>query len=464
MEGRVGLALKLELNQQAIESFNARASQLLTAIVSQPPPPGNVDPEKLDLHIAGSIPMSEMQDFTKSHSDHLDREDARFFSDGQNITGLAREGFKDLRRLSEAMQKAIRPRGTVSLEYLTDLIFEWVKGKYEEKTLPPMTEYVLEACEKRIEEIEILIPISSLRIQSPFTIGRVSFATLTRQTIDKWQAQFTAHRPEGAETAAILTTRWRKQMQGYAAATVKIEAEPIRAAEVAFEETEKAVGLLRFFSGANFHPQLVSYCAPLGALRDNRRNYFRVRGEEMVEFYASNRRRDWPLSDADLSENRRLGLDTLSALLLQEEITDFQEELIQALLLYSKSSTAHDVAEKLIYILIAIESMFVKDGQEALQSSIRERMAFFAGRSGAEREAIRDNVTMIYGIRSSFLHHGRHVGIDKLDAIEEFMLLAWRCLQGLIQLGAKDTTTKEEFFRALEKKKWTASDDIEESS
>jgi hypothetical protein len=446
---------KLEINHQGAEAFNKQAAQLLTALVSMPRPTGHIDPDKFDFHIATVIPEQDLQEISSSHTDALGQEDARFFCDAGQLVGLAGEGFKNLIRLSEGMQRAIRPRDTVSVECLTELIFEWVKGKYQEKNLPLMTEYVLGACECRIEEIEILIPISSLRIQSPFSIGRVIFAPLTRQVIDGWQAQFTSHKPEFAESVEKLTNRWRKEMQGYAAAAVKIEAEPIRASQVAFEEAEKAVSILRFFSQANFHPRLVSSCAPLGSLRVNRRNYFRLRGGELVEFHASKPSNDWVVSDGAVAEYRKNGLDILSGFLLKDRLTDFQGELLQALLIYSKSSTANDVAGKLIYILVAIESMFVMNKQEALQSNIRERMAFFAGTTVDERLAIKDNVTKIYDIRSSFLHHGQHIGIDNLDAIQEFMTTAWRCLQGMVQLASRDSTTKDQIFRTLENRKWS---------
>ena len=222
------------------------------------------------------------------------------------------------------MQKAIRPRNTVSVECLTELIFEWLKGKYQEKTLPLMTEHVLAASESRIEEIAMLIPISSLRIQSSFSIGRATFVTLTRQVIDGWQAQLTSNKPEFTESIEKLMTRWRKEMQGYAAAMVKIEAEPIRASQVAFEEAEKAVSLLRFFSRTNFHPRLISSCAPLGSLRVNRRNYFRLRGGAFVEYHASKPSNDWELSDRAVAEYRKEGLNVLSDLLLKDKLRDFR--------------------------------------------------------------------------------------------------------------------------------------------
>jgi hypothetical protein len=54
-------------------------------------------------------------------------------------------------------------------------------------------------------------------------------------------------------------------------------------------------------------------------------------------------------------------LGTLSSLLTADTLTDFQKTLLEALLLYSKSSLAKQVSDKLLYILVALESVFLKD-------------------------------------------------------------------------------------------------------
>ncbi len=53
-------------------------------------------------------------------------------------------------------------------------------------------------------------------------------------------------------------------MQGFAAATIKLFAEPRRASEIAFEEADRVVSLLRFFSPATHIPEVFSYCTLQG--------------------------------------------------------------------------------------------------------------------------------------------------------------------------------------------------------
>ena|ERR1043165_4908997 len=98
--------------------------------------------------------------------------------------------------------------------------------------------------------------------------------------------------------------------------------------------------------------------------------------------------------------------------------------------------------------------MFLKNSSEPLGTHIGERMAYFAGHSAEEMEEIANNLKSIYGLRSSFLHHGQTVTIDHLRALEKFMMTAWHCLQGLINLAVNDKATKDDLFNRLEKLKW----------
>jgi hypothetical protein len=86
----------------------------------------------------------------------------------------------------------------------------------------------------------------------------------------------------------------------------------------------------------------------------------------------------WPLSTHKITELRATGLDILSALLLKEKRTEFQEELLAALVLYSKASLAKTIADKLVYILVGLESMFLRDDNEPIMDKMGERMAFLA--------------------------------------------------------------------------------------
>lgn len=449
--------MKLEFNQEAAKNFNEKAEKLLLELVVRPGhnQEFSVDPE---LHISARIPEGDLIGGIKlGHMDYLGKEDAKFWEERGTLIGLFDDSYKNLVRLAEGMQRTSGLRNIISVELLIDLTFDWIQRKYKKLVAVPMSEYVLGECERRIEELEIWIPVTGLRLASEIVIGKITLKTVTRKMLDDWQTQSPPENPEHEAVIKQFIDQRRREMQGYAAATIKVQTDSERASQIAYEEAERAVSMLRFFSPANFDPQLVSYCGLLGTQHVDHKRFLTIRDQSGIEFtrgFVDGSRKTWELRNEDILRCRTHGLDTLSNLLNKSKRTKFQQELLDALLLYSRSSLAKNFSDKLVYILIAIESMFLKNSSEPLGTHIGERMAYFAGHSAEEREEIANNLKSIYGLRSSFLHHGQTVTIDHLKALEKFMMTAWRCLQGLINLAANDKATKDDLFNRLEKLKW----------
>lgn len=155
------------------------------------------------------------------------------------------------------------------------------------------------------------------------------------------------------------------------------------------------------------------------------------------------------VSDDLISAFKRLGLDNLSDLLVKESRTEFEDALLNSLLLYSKSSLTTDISEKLIYILAALEPVLLKDSNEPIQQSIGMRLGFLIGKTRNERISIKNNFTKTYGLRSQFVHHGNT--IDDLRTLETFMKNVWLGFCSLIQ-GVNRFRTKEQLIKELEEK------------
>jgi hypothetical protein len=158
----------------------------------------------------------------------------------------------------------------------------------------------------------------------------------------------------------------------------------------------------------------------------------------------------WVISDAMVREFRQVGLDALSRLLSKGRKSVFEEELLDAILIYSRNSLFDDPANRLIYILAALESLLLRDNNEPIQKNLGERLAFVVGTTLDERIAIRDNVTRVYELRSGFLHHAR--ALAGMDTLEQFMLYVWRAFVVLITDMDK-FESKRDLIEVLERRK-----------
>jgi hypothetical protein len=448
------IIMKLELHPDAIKNFNEKADAILLELAPIPQELSR-SPEssfKPDIVAKNIEPKGEVK---SGFNDDDGNEIAKIFRHEDRFIGLFGESYKRLRRLAESMQKAKQLSNTVSITLLTDLIFDWMKGKYQNTTSIKMTGYVLGESEKQIKEVEVWLPIALFHIQSEFSIGRITLKPITRNIFDCLRASIKTVNLEQKAKVEKYFDRYQEKLQGLAAATIKLIAEPKRALEVAVEESENSLGVLRFFSITNFSPTRVSYCALLGKenmegitfLLINDGTFFQL-GEENIDQAVH----PWILDDQEIAQTKTDGLEILSNLLKQEKRTSFQEDLLSSVVLYSRSSLARNPTDKLVYILVALESLLLRDENEPIQQNIGERLAFSIADKASERKSIIRNVKKVYGLRSSFIHHGQT--IDDLDSLKEFMKNAWTFLLHMIH-NAHHYASKQQLIERIEDRKFS---------
>lgn len=449
--------MELELHPQAATNFNLKAEVLLAELTSVPLPSrqGHHGPLDPDVHVAAHFNSKNIiGDVEVRHIDYSGNELAKSFELGVARVGLFGDSYKNLVRIAEGMHKSRALQNAVSLGLLIDLIFDWVRHRHQDEPVPQMTDYVLGECEKRLEDVEIWIPVYMLHVQSTLSIGRVTLTEITRAMIDEWHGGMLTQVPE--ESKAVVEhhlSQERTKFQGFAAAILKMRAEPERAAEVAFEEAEQSLALLRFFAPASFNPKYTSYCVPLGREHVESSEYLTVSDGKITSYFTGAvdmREPAWALSTGKIAELRANGIDALNGILANPKRSEYQEDLLAAIRMYSKSALAKDFADRLVYMLIALESMFLRNNSEPIVDNISERMALFAGRTVGERRAIVSNVKKTYGLRSAFVHHGRGIGIDEITTLKEFMVTAWRCMQSLIGYAVDGGATKLKLLERLE--------------
>jgi hypothetical protein len=248
--------------------------------------------------------------------------------------------------------------------------------------------------------------------------------------------------------------RRRRKFQGLATATMKIEAEPDRAYEIAYEETDKSVSLLRFFSPAMLDPAKTSYSAPLGRQHEDSYDYLLVKDKKIVGHNAGLTDKSTPVWNFSVEDQQTWAreLHVLHSLLTADKLTDFQEIVLNGLIVFSRSFLAKEISDKLIYMLVALESVFLKDTGEPIQDNISLRIAYMQNVSVAERKQIVTDVKAVYKLRSQFVHHGQRVSVDDSELLARFKRHAVLSLMALIPLAAFPIS-KDDFFNELENRR-----------
>jgi hypothetical protein len=407
-------------------------------------------------HIVATFDEGDYSEFKiTGQSDRLGRTIARYFEHEGRRLGFEDEKYQALARLSESVQRTKAFRDLVSTKWVEDTILDWIKTKFAGEAVQTLGEYLSERCEEDVQEHELWFPVSRLSVESDLTFGNVVFKTITEEIVDR-MVEDMQRAKEGRDAAYaarldMYLARQRADLQGLAA-TAKVSAEPQRAYEVVLRESERAVAALRVYQvAATTTPEVTSYCALLG--REN------VEGIKHLEMEDGRVRRTsartvgkpvlhWYLSDDDVRKYKEtFGFDLVNKLLASKDRTKIQEVLLDALLLYSRSTREKDLAGKLVYTLVAMESVLLRNDTEPIQQNVGERMAFLIANTVGKRQEVIRNLKAAYALRSRFVHHGHT--IEERETIWRFMINAWALFTTLAKTSQR-FETKEELIDHLD--------------
>jgi hypothetical protein len=452
----------LELHPKAQENFNQKAEALLSLLVAGPaadveaPPPGAAGVQEL---------------FTTRLPDHAVRSDvtvlrdlegtilARCFVHRDQIIGLKDEGYLALRRLAEGMQRVPALRSLIGVDVLEELIFSWLHARVTGSAGCPMSTEVLAHVAERLNEYDIILPLFRVRLPEAIQIGPALLRTISGSDFDRWET--VADRSDAPEHRARLQSALleeRKRMQGFAAATLTLRGEREHVLRVARNAAEEAVSLLRLFSPAMLSPRARSFCTLWGRemMQSTVALVFSPERRSLSFGEALETEQDfvWWITPERLRLIRVQALDSLVQALYESPKTDFRDEVRSALVLYSESAIRSAPAEKLLAVLIPLESLLLRSSSEPIAENISTRLAFAIGETLPERKRIAEITRAAYGMRSAYVHHRRQVeGVDDMETLRVFLQYAWRFFLGLgLQVG--QYRERDEYLSALDDRKF----------
>lgn len=443
----------MQLNPKATQAFNQKAEDLLRDLAPEPAAPKKAPARRRfvpDIHVTASIrPEDIIGEIEVSRSDPAGNETGKVFKhEGQTIQVVG-ETYQKLAQIARGIQKAPDFRNTVSVTLLIDLIFKWLKERYRQTNSQSMTDYVLHEGEQKIQDYEVWIPIAWTHIESELEFGSVKFKPIIREMIDRWEQDTRREHPEAEEVTDKYFEARRKDLLGLAAATINLRAEPIRAYEIALEETEDAIALLRCLSIFNCFPYLVSHSVPLGREHVLGHQYLFTQDDKVVFFsngFDKGDLKEWRIDNEYIAQMKLWGLDTLSTLLKEKNKNQFQQEVFNAFQLYSRNSLHRELADKLTYILAPLEGILSVDRNQTYED-MAERLVLLVDDNLQGRKEALATVERIYELRLSFIRGEQKE--EDIAVLQKFMTMAWAFFINLIGYVNR-YQTKEEFIRAVD--------------
>jgi hypothetical protein len=444
----------IEIHPKAAGNFDLKSKDMLSSLKAGHYNGMKKSSFKADLHSVQTISSKDIiGDISHSLKNGFGDTTGFYFIVNGEQTGIYENDYTDLLKLAETIFKVKSVNSHCSFTTIEKILCQWVKEKYCDNNFPNFTEYLVSESKKLMDNFNVLIPISNLCIEHDFKIGKIIFKPISKGIIDLWEDQLLKCNPgKEIDIKKFIESRIRP-FQGYTVATISIYAEPERAQEIAHEEAKKSLNMLRIFSSEPLHPKGFSPYAIWGNAHIDESETIMLKGEDyegltvkLVDHFSGPEKID----RKTIQLNYETGLKIIDKLIESDSITSFSNDVLDALEIYSRSTIVRNLSDKLIFILVSLESIFLKNSTEAIQQNIGERIAFFTGESIEKRKEIIKCVRAVYTLRSSFIHHG--TSIDDHQTMEKFMWIAWITMICLIK-ATSDYDDRETFLKALEDRK-----------
>ena len=446
------------MHPEAIKNFNKNAEELVDLVKSQQAQkPRKIDYQKghfishtiTKKDIIGEISIN----LTNAFGNDL----GYLFQVEQRDYGITGSDYEELKKCAERIQKDKTFNTTSSVNFVIENLKKWIRNRYEKKEEKDFISFLESNLDSSIKKYQVWVPIPFTSIENDFSIGNVKIRTISKSIIDLW-IRIDANKIDIDTLSKIekFKAKIQQEYQGYAAAVYECEAESIRAQEIAIDYISDALSMLRLFSPSNFSMRLVSGMYEYGKGLIEIKNLFLFDSVNLGFSQKSellDRGMHWTIPSYIYTYISNPAMSGFNEILLIKDKNEFQKKVYEALKIYSKHTLRRNPFDKLLYILIALESILLRNETEPVQQNLAERIAFAIEKTIDERKKIVKTIKKIYSIRSKFVHHGNQT-IDEIEELNKFLNIAWRMFVFLTQ-NISSFKTKDEFITALEDLKFS---------
>jgi hypothetical protein len=434
----------------AIPGFDRKGLSLVDSIVERPEPEqGQVVTPR--IFPKATIKRSDIRNFREMTVDPTGTILSKFAHADGRIIGLNEEPYKELRLLAEGIQATPGFRNAVSLKALEEAAFDWAIARSLNQSNQNLCESLLATFNSRIKEYWVWIPIHGLITDFSLKLGRIELHSISPAFFETWESKL-KHLNQWNESTEAIVKHTMQAYQGYAASTIRIVAEPIRARELAFEETENAMAILRTFQPCIMHPRIPSFIRPRG--REHLQGSSCIFIEDDMacppDSVAEEPFGDWILDQEMIDALISCGLGALHDMYLDLE-SDYARDLWKSIWTYSRSTLQKEPEDRLIYVFRALESFLLRGDTESIQQNIADRVAFTISSTSDERMAIVKTVKAVYSQRSKSVHHNQ--SIQEMDTVIEFLRHVFRFFVHAIR-RREEFSSRSQFLESLDALKY----------
>lgn len=411
----------------------------------------NKSPSSSDHVHTIALKKEDIIDLTSSgHIDSIGRQLSKYFYIDDNRIGLDVNDYNRFEEIASKLSEKKEIRNFLSKDFIVEKSFLWFKLKYTGKldSNSNFIDYLITESKNEIKERKICFPVANIIIEESFELGNIRFDFFKKEQFDEIENEW--GKSEDKDNSQSPITKLRKEYQGKVYAEFVITAEEQKCIELAKKETDRAIMVLSCYCGTVFHPEIPAYFERFGkknipvchslVFEENKLS-------KIIQKIEIDGVLGWRINKEMIARLNSDGLSIASRLLRKRHLTDLEEIIINAFYLFSRGIFSDTFHDKLVYALVTLETLLLKNTTEPIQSNVGLRLAFLVANDADNRKRIKKFINDAYILRSSFIHHGKRR--ENISLLKEIQILVFFAIRSVL-FNSINYKTQEELLNSIE--------------
>ena len=425
-----------------IDELNKVAFELINLVVSKPK---EIPAERVEL--VGSSKERGFNDWSdklvgamvERATDHAGNTVEIYLIDGNGSYGFDKEQYVSFNKLIQNLHSTEQLNQKVSSKFIEAESFNWIIEVYRKQQADSsLFDYLITKADAEVKAHTFFFPVLNLEIETPFKIGNAEFTYFTKEYFDNLYKSL--KEKDDTYTEENFQKIFRKDFQGQVLAKVTVTAERDKAEEIAKQNVEIAVDVLKLYSESAIVPErktMFDLNYKLGYQVQS--NFLTQKPNESESLAISIQFNNQPLNITEklYQSAYQSGLKIFSDYISIRKTDELHEIIIQSIHLFGSAISNWDLHLRCVNLITILESIFLKaDESNDMERKTKARLAKALTNQHQEKERLKELFSNIYQVRHKMIHKAKRIEINSKELSEAQMNMVNLFLR-LIDLNTK---------------------------
>ena len=380
-------------------------------------------------------------------TDHAGNTVEIYLIDENGSYGFDKEQYVSFNKLIQNLHSTEQLNQKVSTKFIEAESFNWIIEVYRKQQADSnLYDYLITKADAEVKPHTFFFPVLNLEIETPFKIGNTEFTYFTKEYFDNLYESL--KEKDDTYTKEDFQKTFRKDFQGQVLAKVTVTAERDKAEEIAKQNVEIAVDVLKLYSESAIVPErktMFDLNYKLGYQVQS--NFLTQKPNESESLAISIQFNNQPLNftQKHYQSAFQSGLKIFSDFISLRTKDELHEIIIQSIHLFGSAISNWDLHLRCVNMITILESIFLKDDEEGdMERKAKARLSKALANQHIEKERIKSVFTNVYQVRHKMIHKAKRIAIDFKELSEAQMIminLFLRLIQFNTELGFTDKTS-----------------------